>query len=318
METSSNDLISEEYLVKEYEKQFVRRVRHIMDDLGAHRAAENWHQWSDRDWKRDNHLWIVSDEKHGDKKNLVTFWGHHYDPEKSERVYGDTLTIEDGKVAVDGFSRTFDNTKFYKDTEAHIRHTLTYSRNVTHILQTNLDTFIESDSKFTGQFPGGSFEESVKVHFGFSLNDTQSISQNTDETEEVIEDIPLPEGKKVLVGLEKNKLVTETPFSIDGYVDMGITLDFEDWASSKYKQGHLLFGTHKHSNQFKFSNLLEFHQFLTGYHVEYPNMKKYEPSTTAKDAMAWIFTGKNRLIQAKGIKRREFENNATISITEIK
>ena len=100
-----NHLISEEYLVKEYEKGFVRRVRHIMDDLGARRAMNK--HYSDRYWKRGNHLWVVSDHKDGDKKNRCTFWGHHYDPETSKRIYGDTLTITDEKTAVDGFSKIF-------------------------------------------------------------------------------------------------------------------------------------------------------------------------------------------------------------------
>ena len=311
-------LISEEYLVKEYEKHFVRNVRYIMDDLGAHRAAEKKHQWSDRDWERGDHYWIVSDHSHRTKRNRAKFWGHHYDPEKSERIYGDTLTITEDKVQVDGFSKVFDNTEFYRDTTAHIRHMVTVARNVTHILQTNLDTFIESESKFTGEFPGGSFEQSVKLHFGFSLNDTESTSQNVDETEEVVEDIPLPEGKKVIITFEKDKLITETPFSIDGYVDMGITLDFEDWANSKHKQGRLLFGTHKHKNVFKFNNLFDFEQFLNGYHVEHSSMKKYKPSSKSIEAMNWIFSKKNRLIQAEGIKRREFENNVTIKLREVK
>ena len=289
-----------------------------MDDLGARRAADKHHQWSDRYWERKSHLWIVSDQKDGDKKNRVTFWGHHYDPEKSERIYGTTLTIVDEKETVDGFSKTFDNTEFYRDTTAYIRHTVTLTRNVTHILNTHIDSFIESETKLAGEFPGGSIEEAIKLHFGFALDDTQSTSENIDETEEIKEDIPLPEGKKVLVTLEKNKLITETPFSINGYVDMGFDLDFEDWATSKHKQGHLLFGRHKHKNRFKFNNLLEFEQFLNGYHVEFPSMRKYKPSAKAEDAMHWIFNEKNRLIQAEGIKRREYDNNVTIKVTEVK
>ena len=218
-----------------------------------------------------------------------------------------------------GSLKSFDNTEFYRDTVAHIRHTVTLARNVTHILQTNLDTFIESDSKFTGEFPGGSFEQSVKLHFGFSLNDTQSTAENIDETEEIIEEIPLPEGKKVIVTLEKNKLITETPFSVDGYVDMGFKLDFEDWASSKHKQGHILFGTHKHSNVFRFNNLAHFERWLNGYDVEYPQMKKYKPSNRAIDAMNWIFNRRRiDLSKQNGVKRREFENNVTIKVAEVK
>ena len=237
-----NKYISEEYLVKEFEKEFVRNVRYIMDDLGARRAASQDHQWSDRYWKRGRHLWVVSDQKDGDKKNRATFFGHHYDPEKSDRVYGDTRTISDEKVKVDGFSKTFDNTESPIDTPETIRHLVRYSRNVTQILQTHLESFIETDTKLSGEFPGGSIEQAIKLHFGFSLDDTQSVSESTDEEIEETKSVPVPKGKIIVVTYEKNKLITETPFSIDGYVDLGIKLDFEDWASSKHKQGWILFG----------------------------------------------------------------------------
>ena len=313
-----NHLISEEYLVKEFEKGFVRNIRRIMSDLGARRAADKDHQWSDRYWKRDNHLWVVSDHKDGDKKNRATFYEHHYDPEKSDRVYGETRTISDERVSVDGFSKSFDNTDSPIDTPETVRHLVRLSRNVTHTIQTHLESFIETDTKLSGDFPGGSIEQAIKTHFGFALDDTQSVSENTDEEIEEIKNLIVPAGKHIVVTYEKNKLITETPFSVDGYVDMGFKLDFEDWASSKHKQGHILFGTHKHSNVFRFNNLAHFERWLNGYDVEYPQMKKYKPSNRAIDAMHWIFNEKNRLIQAEGIKRREFENNVTIKTAEVR
>ena len=106
------NLISEEYIVKEWEKGFVRRIRHVMDDLGAWRAATSDHQWSDRYWKRDKHLWIVSDQKHGNKKNLATFSNHFYVQSTSGEdpvIYGTPVTISQDSVAVDGFSRLIKN-----------------------------------------------------------------------------------------------------------------------------------------------------------------------------------------------------------------
>ena len=110
------ELISEEYKVKEFEKQVVRCLRPIMDDLGAWRADKSEHQWSDRYWKRDSHEWVVSDHKSGKKKNRATFHNHRYDPSASEIVYGDTQAISDDKIRVDGFSKNFDNSGSPVDT----------------------------------------------------------------------------------------------------------------------------------------------------------------------------------------------------------
>ena len=309
------ELISEEYKVKEFEKQVVRKLRYIMDDLGARRAMNK--HYSDRYWKRDEHLWIISDHKDGDKKNRATFYGHRYDPSMSEITYGDTQAISDDKVRVDGFSKNFNNSESPIDTVEEVRHSVTLSRNVTHVMSTHIETSIKSSSKVSGSYAGAEFEQSIEISFGFALDNSKSVAESTDETEEVSHELTVPRGKKILVTFEKNKLVTETPFAVDGYIDMSLKLDFEDWASSKHKQGSLLFGTSKHKNVFRFGSILDFERFLRGYDVEHPSMRKYKPSDRAQEAMAWIFDKKNRLIQATGVKRREFENNVDISTAEI-
>ena len=85
---AKNNLITEEYTVKEFEKHFVRNVRWIMDDLGAWRAKDKHHQWSDRLWQRNKHLWIVSDHKHGNKQNRVTFKDKHYSKDSKIDLWG--------------------------------------------------------------------------------------------------------------------------------------------------------------------------------------------------------------------------------------
>ena len=308
-------LINEEYLVKEYERLFTRNVRHIMDDLGARRAANK--KYSDRYWKRDKHLWIVSDHKDGQKRNEVTFYGKHYSSD-SEIVYGDPVTIVEDTVKVDGFSKLLDRSKSPVDTKETIRHLVRLSRNITDTLRTKMETSVDSETEFEGSFPGGSIKEAIKLHFGFEIEDTHSESETQDEEEELIEEIPVPAGTKLLVTLEKNKLITETPFEVNGYLDMGFTLNFENWATSKHKQGHILFGTHKHSNHFKFDNLKHFEQWLHGYDVAFRGMEKYEPSSRAQKAMDEIFSLENRLVQSEGVRRKVFENNVTSSVSEVK
>ena len=311
-------LVNEEYLVKEYEKHFVRNIRHVMDDLGAHRANEKEHQWSDRDWKHGEHKWIVSDHSHRTKRNRITFRDHYYDPETSDRVYGKPIDIEEDTIKVDGFSKTFNNLESPIDTPEVVRHLVKLSRNVTHTVQTHLESFIETDTKLSGEFPGGSIEQAIKTHFGIALDDTQSVSDSIDEEIEEIKSLTVPAGKKIRVTYTKDRLITETPFTIDGYVDMGFDLDFEDWASSDHKQGYILFTKHHHDNVFKFKNLFHFDQWLNGYDTEWPQMKKYKPSSAAQRAIEEIFDIKRRLIQATGVMRKEVENNVDIVTVEVK
>ena len=71
---------------------------------------------------------------------------------------------------------------------------------------------------------------------------------------------------------------------------------------------------HKGNKDFGFDNILQFEQFLKGYHVDYPDMAAYpaKASKAAKKSMKWLFNKENRIIDAQGIKRREFENNVNI------
>ena len=181
-----------------------------------------------------------------------------------------------------------------------------------------MDSSVDSETELEGEFPGGSIKEAIKLHFGFEIEDTHMESETRDEEEEFTEEIPVKSGTTLLVTLEKEALITETPFSVNGYLDMGFELDFEDWSSPKHNQGWILFDKHHHHNHFNFRNLSHFDEWLHGYDVEFPQMKKYKPNPQAQNAIDEIFKLEKRLVQAKGVRRKVFENNVTSSISEVK
>ena len=310
-------MISEIYRIKEYEVEFGKRLAPIMADLGAWRAMGGMNA---QPWSRDHHLIFISDDKDWKRRNEVVFSEHRYDPSNSIIVYGRPVVIEEDKVKVDGFSRTFDHTKYSEDVPVHIAEEIKLSKNVLHTLAHQYNMSVESETQMSGSYGGVEFQETLKIAFGMQFDDSETQSEGTDITQSVSEDLTIKAGTKVIVGFEKNKIITETPFAVKGCIDFAIWLNFEDWASEQVGQGHLLFkGWHKGRKEYKFNSMLDFERFLKGYDVDYPQMSAYptHASDSAKESMDWIFNKENRVIEAVGTKRREFENNVSIVPQEI-
>ena len=313
----ANRMVSEIYRIKEYELEFAHRLAPIMADLGAWRAMGGV---SDKIWSRDHHLIFVSDDKDWKRRNEVAFSEHRYDPSDSTIVYGTPAVIEEDKVEVDGFSRTFDHTQYSEDVPVHIAEEIKLSKNVQHMLAHQYQMSVESETQIGGSYGGVDFQETLKIAFGMQFDDSETQSEGTDITQSVSEDLIIKAGTKVIISFEKNKIITETPFAVKGYLDFAIWVNFENWASDTVAQGSLLFkGWHEGRKEYKFNSMIDFERFLKGYDVDYPQMSAYptHASKEAKASMDWIFDKENRVIDAVGTKRREFENNVNIVPREI-
>lgn len=313
----ANEMVNEIYRIKEYEMKFAHQLAPIMADLGAWRAMGGV---TDLAWSQGHHLIFVSNDNDWKRRNEVAFSEHRYDPNDSKIVYGLPVVIEEDKVKVDGWSRTFDHTGYSEDVPVHISEEVKLSKSVQHTLAHQYKMSVESETQIGGSYGGVSFQETLKLAFGFQVDDSETKAESTDATQSVSEDLIIKAGTKVVVSFEKNKLITETPFSVKGYLDCALWLNFEDWASEQVGQGSLLFkGWHKGRKEFKFNSILDFERFLKGYDVEYPQMSAYptHASDAAKVAMDWIFDKENRVIDAVGVKRREFDNNVNVVPREV-
>ena len=313
----ANELVSEIYLIKQFEKNFATKLRPIMYDLGAWRALDG--DVSDPTWRDDLHFWYVSPERDHHKRNEAAFLEHRYDPQLSEVVYGKAAVIEEDTVKVDGFAVPFDNRGSSVDTRGHISETVTLSRSVEHTFSQKYSFSMESETQVSGSYGGVEFQQTLKATFGteFDVSDTEHESKSVEQ--QITQDLRVPAGKKIIVSFEKNKMITETPFTVNGYLDFKLWLNFEDWASEDLRQGKLLFQNwHKGDKKFEFGSLLAFERFLKGYDVKYPQMASYptHASGDAKKAMDWIFDKENRKIEATGTKRREFDNNVNVVTQE--
>lgn len=315
-----SEIISEAYRIRNYEESFANRLRPIMHDLGAWRAKDG--SVSMNAWKRHDHKIVISDHRDASRRNEVVFYEHLYDPRLSEIVYGTPVAVEkiDSTVKIDGFSRTFGNRDSTQETQEKISERIQLSRSVEHSFAQGYSFNIENETEVSGSYSGVTFQNKMKVAFGTTFDKTETESESKDVEQLVEHSVTVPPGKLTLVSFEKNSLVTETPFTVKGYLDCKLWLNFEDWSSQDLEQGHLLFGGwHKGAKEFRFDSILDFERFLKGYDVDYPQMAAYptHASQSSLEAMDWIFNPDNRVIEATGVKRRVFENNVNITTQEL-
>ena len=310
----TNENVSELYRIKQYEEQFARRLSPIMYDLGAWRALGTFGAHT---WKRHDHKFEISGDRDSKRRNEVVFYEHRYDPTSTVIEYGEPSLIQQDKVQVDGFGRTFDHTGFSEDSTVEVSQEVKLNKHVEHSFSNHYEFSVESETKVSGSYSGVEFQQSLKVAFGMGFDDSETKSESTEITQTVSENFIVPAGKKVRLEWEKNNLITETPFKVKGYLDFALWLNFEDWSAESLNQGALLFkGWHKGRKEFRFNSIQEFQWFLNGRDVDYPQMSAYptHASRESKEAMAWLFDPENRVIDAVGVKRREFDNNVGITV----
>ena len=312
-----NELVSEIYLIRQLETEFAKQLRPVMFDLGAFRAESD--PFFDGDWTRDRHLFHVSTHKTWKRRNEVEFSNFRYDPKLTDMEYGKAIEISKDTDSKDNYARTYDNSNSPEPTTQTFSETITLHRGVEHSFQQHYAFEMSSKTTVKGSYMGVEVEQELSATFGTAFDDTQTKSESTDVEKMIQQDLVVPAGKKLLVTVEYNKIITETPFTVNGCLDFDLIVNFENWASQDHKNGNLLFSKqHYGDKKFTFNSIREFQQFLNGYDVDYPEMIDYpnRASDDAKRAMDWIFDPKNRMIQASGTKRRTFENNITIRTQE--
>lgn len=311
---SENRLISEIYRIREYQEKFAQHLRTIMFDLGAWRLGGNARVDMSK-WKPKDHYIVLNNHKDSRKRNTVKFFDLRYDSLLSKIEEGTTVTIQDEIVDVNGFSQTFTNKSHTDSHPEKISEEITLSRSVEHEFAQHYEFGVESETKVSGSYAGAELEQTLKVSFGMAFDTTNTESKTKDTTRTIDHSFENPPRTKTVVSFIKNKLVTETPFTVKGYLDSGLELNFEDWSSERRGHGRFLFkGWHKGSKKFKFNNLLDFERFLRGYDVKHLSMQGYfaAASKEAKKAMHWIFNQENRVIDAVGVRRKVFEDNLDV------
>ena len=303
-------LISEEYLIKEWEEEAAKKLKPIMSDLGAWRAMEG--EVSARWWSSDSHLFVVSDNKQGRRRNEVKFFDLTY-MDGSGIVYGKPTTSSEGSEEIEGTSKLFDNSGSTQPSKETLSREIKVASTVSHSVSQSHQVSIKSTNKISGEYSGVKFETAIEMAYGLKLDRSRTESENREVKETFTHQFEGPAGVIIQASIEKEDLVTLTPYTLNTYFDAGMCLNFEDWASERENQGNLLFHNWKKGDKkFTFNTLLEFEQFLNGYDVNYPQMKGYKPSPQSMRSMEWIFNKDNRKLEISGVRRREYNDNLRI------
>ena len=306
--TSSNNmnhLISEAYKIKEIQSEFARKLKVIMSELGAGRAMQGdiglWH------YRKGNHFIVVSNHKEGQKRNHVSMRNERYDTATSSIEYGKTNVITNDTVEIDGYSKTLDNSKGSKVKSYNVSENVELTTSTAYTFSQGYEFSVTSETEISGSYGGAEISQKLQATFGSSFGMENSESESQTITRSVSIDFDVEPGDKEVVIFSKERLITETPFKLKGYLDFDFTVDFEDWARNPFFMGH------RHGRkEYSFDGFLDFERFLRGYHIDYPNMANWRPSAAAERAMAWIFNKDNRYVDVEGIKRKEIEDNASV------
>ena len=303
---ADNKLISEEYIIKEWEAKAAHNMAGLMGALGAGRA-QHWYEnnlTNGDNWSRESHFWWAS--RHGDskKRNWLRFTNHNY-LDESGVVYGKPRVTSQVNEDIPGTAQTFDNSKYNKSShETYTREVEKFSK-VEHVLNEAHELTIKSETTVKGSYSGVEFEQKLEAAYGFKLDKSQTEEESTTEKETVSDEFDVDSGEIVVCTVERERMIVESPYNIDAIFDCSLEIDLENWAGL----GTFLWGGKSHTNNFKFDNLTDFERFLMGYDVTYPKMKNFKMNDQGKRCMAWLFDPSHRSVKSTGVKRRTFDNS---------
>ena len=310
------DLESEAYVMKQWEAQAASHIGRWMRQYGAGRASDSA---SDSDWRMSEHVFLIGDtsDGRGNRRNYTIFSSPSYTDAKVE--YGETRTLQEDKVDVEGFSRVFDNRAGEVDTDEVISESVTLGSQVVHELAIGFSAEMTSQTTVTGGMSGVEFEQQIGITLGTTIDSSQTEQESRDQERSVEHSLTVGAGTRVQVAFEANQITTETPFCVEGRFDIAVRVDFEDWACDNWGDGnhhpcHDLFGggSNQGGNEFNFSTIIDLERFVKGYDPEHPDMAHDSLPGDVAEGLEWVFDPENRKIEACGTKRRVYSDNVDI------
>ena len=316
MRPRDESYIDEPYLIRQYCLEFSKQITHIFADLGAWRAGDPKRIVDKLGPDLDGYIKLNS-HKHGRKQNYVHLRDFYYNPKDSEMIYGKRRILRN-EAKDNGDTKTIDHSQFSQDTVDHYVVQIKRRELESHEFNQEYHAEITSKTSLKGSYGGAEIEQELQATFGTSI-EVNTSGENEKETLETYDrEIPIKAGVKVLVIDEDTVLETEIPFTIDGYLDFKLHLNFENWSQGG-RNGTLVWNKREGHNHLDFDSLYGFLRFLNGYDPKYPRMELYHArcSDKASDAWDWMENKSNRLIQVDGVKRRTFEDNANYRLEEV-
>ncbi len=318
MSTNREEFISEAYLIQQWEKEAARKLKPIYYDLGAWRARSDKGIYMN-DWRRDNHVIRLNDDRDGKKTNYVRFKNFRYTSGDVE--YGNPVTISSEIQEDGGWIRELDKRGDSDDGMLTIHEGVTLHRNVEMNINAEVRFDVTSRTKVSGSYGGAEVEQELEIAFGTTISTGEVKTEGKDIEQSMDLEQPVKAGQGKIAVLERNRVVTDTPFTINGTLDCAMQIDFEDWAGDNRKDitGRLLWSGRKSRNEMWFDSIADFLRFMYGYNVDYPQMDKFLPncSSSSRKVLQWFADSSTRVVKVKGTKRREFDNHAKLRVRDL-
>ena len=321
-------LIDEQYLLKDFYLRFCREcLTFLASDLGCWRAGN---PGTVQD-KVSNDLMsggvFLSKDSNSKKSNWVELRNFRYDKGKGQKIYGKPYEVSK-TITNDGRSYTFDRRGY--DEDAIISHAFGYklrekeAETLTQLYKAS--TAIRTTTKASASVSGGpakaeaSTEVTTDTSFEAAVGVDKLGSMEKEYSDSITQPIIVKAGKRVLASVQKTRLITETPYKVNGIIDCDILIDWENWAGDG--PNGALWTSHKARNRFEWHGIEGFLRFLNGYDTRFPRMAKYasvcgRSNGNASKAWDWLLDLENRAIKASGVKRRTYEDNADVIVSNL-
>lgn len=323
-------LIDETYLLRQYYMEYCKQVTYLWAYLGAWRAGDHNNVVSKLNADLAGEVWL-NDERDAKRRNSVMLHGFRYNQAAGGKTFGQTRTVRNEEVDA-GKSRIYDHSEFVEDTI--VTDTIKYelSERVTAALRQEYRASVvtRASAKASGSFGPAEAEVSTETEVSFesAVGVDKESSYSKAETHEMVRPIPIKAGAKVQAIIQATVLETETPYTVSGQVDHDLTVDIENWAG-KGVNGDL-WTSSKARNRVTFIGGTDgFLRFLNGYDTRFPRMALFvgrlnaavaRGDTLAKKAEAawgWLEDKSQRTIEAQGVKRRVYQDNATLALRSV-
>ena len=327
----SNKVINESYEIKRVQTMIAACLGATVHWMGG---KVEWYPgaWDPKVYSK----FLNGDEWRKDSQDIY----YHHDPHdhrKTERVafknvfYGPESDWEDGKPTLlkkaelrdDGKSKVFDNRKGANTFHAAYEDEITLENSIsTHVSSTlNLDVTTSSETKVSGEFPGGALEETIKteLHVGDTEEDARDEAENKSDSEKTALEFDVDPGQCVLLAINKDQQIESIPrkgvFVIDGAIDVQL---YHWW---QHGTGHG--GTEfreKGSDHYTFGNLADLEQFFHGTNTDYPSAAGLWDAapTRVKNGVLHLLKPENRSYDLDGVAIRTLESNVDYTTTDIK
>lgn len=260
----------------------------------------------------------------------------------SNVAYGEETSNAGSLVGLPGHTYLFDNRTGSAPLTVDLTESVTYKQSRTAELDQRISLDIGSTQKGTLGSPaqGAQLELSVEEKLGIQTDTKTATAEGTDRTQTQHIGTSVPAGKATLGTLSTPEVHISQPMSIDGYMDMSVTIswrsewDFADQVPGAYPNDgnwlpHLLAGTDatyvQHTNgrtSVHFGTLQAFNEMLAGYNVDFPqavnrdNGRQFADPIRAASKVEWTGKVERTSQQSSAFKFEDVTAHADKAITE--